>query len=49
LLRQGFPIDSQEPGVQTIVGILRCAEKTVRNRRNKAYEAIRKALEEEEL
>lgn len=48
LLRQGFPIDSQEAGVQTIVGTLGCAEKTVRNRRDKAYEAIRKALEEEE-
>lgn len=48
LLRQGFPIDSKEAGVRTIVGTLGCAEKTVRNRRNKAYEAIRKALEEEE-
>ncbi|WP_156186933.1 DNA-binding response regulator [Afipia felis] len=48
LLRLGFPIDSKEAGVQTIVGTLGCAEKTVRNRRDKAYEAIRKALEEEE-
>jgi hypothetical protein len=48
LLRQGFSIDSKEAGVQTIVGTLGCAEKTVRNRRDKAYEAIRKALEEEE-
>jgi hypothetical protein len=47
-LRQGFLIASKEAGVQTIVGTLGCAEKTVRNRRDKAYEAIRKALEEEE-
>ncbi|HXC53124.1 MAG TPA: hypothetical protein VN634_19710 [Candidatus Limnocylindrales bacterium] len=48
LLRRGFPIDSKEPGVQTIVGILKCAEKTVRNRRDKAFEVVRKVLEEEE-
>ena len=48
LLRQGVPIDSQEPGVQTIVRILDCVEKTVRNRRDKAFEALRKALGEEE-
>ena len=48
LLRQGVQIDSQEPGVQTIVRILNCAEKTIRNRRVKAFAALRKALEEEE-
>jgi hypothetical protein len=48
LLRREVPIDSKEPGVQTIVRILKCAEKTVRNRRDKAYEALRKALREEE-
>lgn len=48
LLKLGIPIDSKEPEVQTIVRILGCAEKTVRNRRDKAFEAIRKALKEEE-
>jgi DNA-directed RNA polymerase specialized sigma24 family protein len=49
LLRQGFPISSKEPGIQTIVTIVGCVEKTARNRRDSAFEAIRKALEEEEL
>lgn len=48
LLRLGIPIDSKEPSVQTIVQILGCVEKTVRNRRDRAFEAIRKALEKEE-
>jgi hypothetical protein len=48
LLRLGIPIDSKEPGIQTIVQILGCVEKTVRNRRDRAFEAIRKALKEEE-
>jgi hypothetical protein len=48
LLRKEVLIDSKEPGVQTIVRILKCAEKTVRNRRDKAFEALRKALGEEE-
>ncbi len=48
LLRLGIPIDSKEPDVQTIVQILGCVEKTVRNRRDRAFAAIRKALEEDE-
>jgi hypothetical protein len=48
LLRKEVLIDSKELGVQTIVRILKCAEKTVRNRRDKAFEALRKALGEEE-
>lgn len=47
LLLLGIPIDSKEPGVQTIVHILGCAEKTVRNRRDRAYVALRNTLEEE--
>lgn len=47
LLRQAVQIDSQEPGIQTIVRILDCTEKTVRNRRDKAFEALKKALGEE--
>lgn len=48
LLKLGVPIDSQEPEVTTIVSILKCSEKTVRNRRDKAYDVLRKILEEEE-
>jgi hypothetical protein len=48
LLRLGFPIDSTEPNVQTIVKIVGCVEKTARNRRDRAYEAIRKTLQEDE-
>ena len=47
LLLLGIPIESKEPGVQTIVHILGCTEKTVRNRRNRAYVALRNNLEEE--
>lgn len=45
---RGFPIDSKEPGVQTIAQIIGCVEKTVRNRRDRAYTAIRKMLGEEQ-
>jgi hypothetical protein len=48
LLLRGIQIDSQEPNVPTIVRFLNCTEKTVRNRRDRAYAAIRKALETEE-
>jgi hypothetical protein len=48
LLRKGIPIDSKEPGVTTIVQTLGCVEKTVRNRRDRAIEALRKTLEEDE-
>lgn len=44
---RGFQIDSKERGVQTIAQIIGCAEKTVRNRRDRAYAAIRKTLGEE--
>jgi hypothetical protein len=47
LLRRDIPIDSKEPGIETMVKILGCVEKTVRNRRDKAFEAIRKVLGEE--
>lgn len=48
LLRMGYPIESKEPGIRDIVSILGCAEKTVRNRRDKAFEVLRQALNEEE-
>lgn len=48
LLLRGIQIDSEEPDIPTIVRFLNCTEKTVRNRRDRAYAAIRKALETEE-
>jgi hypothetical protein len=49
LLLRGFQIDSTEPGVQSITQIIGCAEKTVRNRRDRAYATIGKTLGEEEI
>jgi DNA-directed RNA polymerase specialized sigma24 family protein len=48
LLRQGIPIETKEPDVPSIVDLVGAVEKTVRNRRDRAFEAIRKALKEEE-
>jgi DNA-directed RNA polymerase specialized sigma24 family protein len=47
LLLEGVPIDAEEPETRTIRKILGCVEKTVRNRRDRAYAAIRDALKEE--
>jgi DNA-directed RNA polymerase specialized sigma24 family protein len=47
LLLQGFPIDSKDDGEQTIAKILDCAEKTVRNRRDRALLKLRNALNDE--
>lgn len=47
LLLEGIPIDSKKPGVQTISSILDCGEQTVRNRRNRAFAAIRASMKEE--
>jgi DNA-directed RNA polymerase specialized sigma24 family protein len=48
LLLQEIPIDSQDDRVLTITKILGCVEKTVRNRRDRAFARIRDALNEEE-
>ena len=48
LFLKGFPIDSQETDVQTMVKILGCAEKTVRNRRDRAFNKLRALLKEED-
>lgn len=48
LLLQKMPIDSKEEGVLTIAKVLDCAEKTVRNRRDRAFAKLRDALGEEE-
>ena len=44
MLRQGFPIDSKEPGVMTISSVLGRSEKTIRNYRDRAIVALRTAL-----
>ncbi|WP_207485447.1 RNA polymerase sigma factor [Arenibaculum pallidiluteum] len=44
MLRQGFPIDSKEPGAMTIAKALRRSEKTVRTYRDKAFAVLRAAL-----
>jgi DNA-directed RNA polymerase specialized sigma24 family protein len=48
LLLQDLPIDSKDKEVLTIVKILGCSEKTVRNRRDRAYRKLRDALKEED-
>lgn len=44
MLKQGFPIDSKEPGVMTIAKVLGRCEKTVRTYRDRAFSALRTAL-----
>lgn len=47
LLLQEIPIDPKDEEI-TIVKILKCSEKTVRNRRDRAFKKLRDALKEEE-
>lgn len=47
LILQEIPIDSKKKGVITIASILNCDERTVRNRRDRAYKALKEALREE--
>ena len=47
MLLQGFQIESDDPEVTTIVKVLGCVEKTVRNRRDKALATLQAALAEE--
>lgn len=47
LLLQGFQIDSKDKDVLTIARMLRCDERTVRNRRDRAFKALRTILHEE--
>ena len=44
MLRQGIPIDSNDPSIVTIRGELGKAEKTIRNQRDKAFARLRVAL-----
>jgi len=43
---QGIPIDAKDPNTSTIARLLKCDERTVRNRRDRAFKALRKILEE---
>lgn len=47
LLLKGIPIYCQEPDVMTIARILSCNERTVRNRRDRAYITLKSNLQEE--
>ncbi|SAK59977.1 hypothetical protein AWB79_02669 [Caballeronia hypogeia] len=47
LLLQGVPIDAKDQDVMTIARILQCDERTVRNRRDRAYKALKAVLEKE--
>jgi len=47
LLLQGVPIDAKEKDVMTIARILQCDERTVRNRRDRACQALKAVLEKE--
>jgi hypothetical protein len=49
LLLQGMPIESIDESVMTISRALNCTDRTVRNRKNRAFEALREALVEELL
>lgn len=44
MLRQGIPIDSKDPNVVTISGVLGKVEKTIRNQRDKAFARLRIVL-----
>jgi hypothetical protein len=44
MIRQGIPIDSQDPTEVTIAGTLNRSEKTIRTQRNLAYATLRKLL-----
>lgn len=48
LLREGMPIDSIDVEVLTIAKVVGCTEKTVRNRRDRAFARLREALNGED-
>ncbi|WP_131820448.1 RNA polymerase sigma factor [Sinorhizobium alkalisoli] len=49
LLFKEYPIESNDPSKPSICKILGCVEKTVRNRRDRAFEKLKTALSEEEI
>lgn len=48
LLLEGLPIDSKDEETLTVAKVLGCTEKTVRNRRDRAFPKLRDALKEKE-
>lgn len=48
MLRQGMPIDSSNPNIQTISKVLVKSEKTIRNHRDYAFATLRRRLERKE-
>jgi hypothetical protein len=48
MIRMNMSIESQDPEVVTISKVLGVAEKTVRNRRNKAIATIKRMIEQGE-
>lgn len=49
LLFKEYPIESNDPDKPSICKILGCVEKTVRNRRDRAFEKLKAALSEEKI
>lgn len=47
LLLKGIPIDSKDPNVMTVARLLGCTERTVRNRRDRAFKVLNEVLHEE--
>ena len=47
MIAHGIPIESKTPGKPSISAILDRSEKTIRIHRDKAYEAIRQAVQED--
>ena len=45
LLRQGFLTHSEDPNIMTISKMLNCDQRTVRNRKARAYKTLKAALE----
>ena len=45
LLLQGFPIDSEDKNAMTIARLLKCDERTVRNRRDRACKTLKTILQ----
>lgn len=48
LVHRGMPIESKDPNVESIVRATGLAEKTVRNRRDRALESLRRLLTQED-
>jgi len=49
LIMQGFQIDSKDKNIMTISRILKCDERTVRNRRDRALKQLKTILQKEDV